>query len=454
MAGIFLGSVFLFIGLAACGMAAIRRSGARLLLWQGMFSAMYGARILATVPASFHVLPQSAWPSQGYLIWVITYSIVLPAVLFWLELSRGRLRPVLQITLVAGLANAVLGISSTLVAGSPLRFMWFNNALGIWILLILATVIVVPSLAKRYLIVQSWVASVGVLIFAVGALYQNLKDFLRLPEYPFLEPLGFAAGILSLGYVAAEKMFTDERRLLSIESELEIAREIQSSILPRSVPELKNLRITAAYRPMTAVAGDFYEFVAVDEDRIGILVADVTGHGVPAALIASMIKVAMQSVVGCASDPGQVMRGLDRVLSGQLREQFVSAAYLWVDTKNGKALYSAAGHPPLLRWRDGKLEHIESNGILFGVAPDSDYPVREMPISHGDRFLMYTDGVIEPENASGKSFGDGKLEEVVRKNETRGGSELVDQVLAEIRQWQPASKAQQDDITLIAIDVA
>jgi len=143
--------------------------------------------------------------------------------------------------------------------------------------------------------------------------------------------------------------------LLSVENELAIAREIQTSILPSDVPEINNLSFTAAYRPMTAVAGDFYDFIPVDQKRVGFLVADVTGHGVPAALIASMIKVAMQSVVPCAHDPREVLRGLNRILFRQLHNQLVSAAYLWLDTENHKALYSAAGHPPLLRWWEGQL---------------------------------------------------------------------------------------------------
>ena len=88
-------------------------------------------------------------------------------------------------------------------------------------------------------------------------------------------------------------VFAKERRLLSVEKELAIAREIQTSILPGCVPEIDHLCISAAYRPMTEVAGDFYDFIRVDHKRLGILVADVSGHGVPAALIASMIKVAV-----------------------------------------------------------------------------------------------------------------------------------------------------------------
>ena len=140
------------------------------------------------------------------------------------------------------------------------------------------------------------------------------------------------------------------------------------------------------------------------------------------------------------------------MLFPQLHDQLVSAAYLWLDTENRKALYSAAGHPPLLRWREGKLERIESNGLLFGVIADPDYPVCGLEVCPGDRFLLYTDGVIEPQNAGGDSFGDCKLEEVVRNNQSRPPSELADQLLSEICSWQPASRAQQDDITLIVVD--
>jgi phosphoserine phosphatase RsbU/P len=201
------------------------------------------------------------------------------------------------------------------------------------------------------------------------------------------------------------------------------------------------------------VAGDFYEFLPVDRTCAGFLVADVTGHGVPAALIASMIKVAMQSVVSCPHDPREVLGGLNRILFRELHHRFVSAAYLWLDTANRRALYSAAGHPPLLRWRQDKLERIESNGLLFGVLADPDYPVCELPIRPGDRFLLYTDGVIEAENPSGECFGDRQLEQVVRRNQWRSPDKLSEELISEIQQWQTASLAQQDDITLVVIDV-
>lgn len=454
VSGIILGTVFLFIGLAACGIAVVRGGGRiRILIWFGIFSAMYGARILAQMPAAFSLLPRSTWVSRHYVIAIITYLILIPALLFWLELSLGKLRRFLQITVIAASVIGIAGVCSAFITESPYKFMPYNNLLAIWCFLTLAVVNAVPSLAKRFMVIRSRIAAIGTLVLAVAVLYANLQFLFHLPYYPFFEPLAFAVFVFSLGYVAAEKIFADERRLLSIENELEIAREIQSSILPGCAPELKSLRINAAYRPMTAVAGDFYEFVPVDQNRVGFLVADVSGHGVPAALIAAMIKVAMQSVVSSAHDPPEVLRGLNRILSGQLRGQLISAAYLWLDTEIRKASYSAAGHPPLLCWREGKLERIESNGLLFGVRSDSDYPVCEMPLHSGDRFLLYTDGVVEPENAVGEPFGDRKLEQVVRNNHSLPPSELSEQLLSEIRHWQPASVTQQDDITLIIIDV-
>ncbi len=449
-----LGAIFLFIGVASCCIAAVRGSNSRRILgWFGIFSALYGLRLFAAVPAAFSLLAGSFSPKAPQVVWIITYVIMIPALLFWAELTAGALRRFFQIMVIPACAIALAGIFAVFFH-EPQRFMPYNNVLVILSLLALAVANIVPRIAKKYLVIQSTVSATGTLIFALAVIHDNLNGtFFNLRSYAFLEPLALALFVLSQGWVAAEKVFSDERRLLSIEDELAIAREIQASILPSGVPELRRLRISAAYCPMTAVAGDFYWFIAVDPNRAGFLVADVSGHGVPAALIASMIKVAMQSVVACADNPASVLRGVERILSGQLRGQFVSAAYLWLDTEKRKALYSAAGHPPLLLWSQGKLESIQSNGLIFGVVPESDCPVCEISIAAGDRFLLYTDGMIEPENAKGESFGDRRLEEVVRENQLSPSSALSDRLLSELRQWQPASAAQQDDITLIIIDV-
>jgi len=457
VADIIFGTLFLFGGLAACCIAAMRRgSSVRILIWLGVWSAMYGAQPLANSMAVLALLPQWFLVSLPFVSNANAYLILVVGSLAFLELSLGMLRLWLKAVISVALAIGLAGIGFFIFTGSNEKLMTYNHLLAACSLFVLVTVVAVPRLSNKFLVLPSQsnhVLAVGTLVFALEALYVNLARPLGYKTPHILDTLGFAVLLFSFGYVALQTVFASERQLLSIENELATAREIQTSILPRGSPELKNLRITAAYRPMTAVAGDFYDFISLDENRVGILVADVSGHGVPAALIAAMIKVALQSVVLCAHDPREVLRGLNRILSGQFHDQFVTAAYLWFDSENRRALYSAAGHPPLIRSSGSTLERIESNGIVFGVMPDPDYPVCEIPISPGDRFLLYTDGVIEPENASGEFFGNHKLEEIVRKYQSSLPSELLDQLLAAIRHWQPTSMVQQDDITIIAIDV-
>jgi phosphoserine phosphatase RsbU/P len=451
------GAVFLFIGLAVCSLVAIRRrEGARIFVWLGIWSASWGARLLGESPAVVAAMPHSLQISVPFLRIAVTYLLLPVASLAWMELSAGKFRHFLRALVFISLALGVAGIAIFLLTGARDLLIPYNNLLAAAALLVLVIIVAVPTFSRKFMVLPNRaVMVVGTLVFAVEALYFSLSRLLHYhtPNTRFTGSLGLAVLLFSFGYVAVQVVLASERRLLSIENELAIAREIQASILPVGSPEVKNLRVAAAYRPMTDVAGDFYEFVPVDQHRIGFLVADVTGHGVPAALIASMIKVAMQSVVPCAHDPREVLRGLNRILSAQLRTHLVSAAYLWLDTENRVALYSAAGHPPLLHCCRGKFERIESNGMLLGVFPDSDYPVCNLPVLPGDRFLLYTDGVTEPENALGDSFGELKFEQVVRNNLSHPPSDFLDQLLIEIHRWQPASMDQHDDITLIVIDV-
>lgn len=458
LADIILGAGFLFIASqmwGACSIAAIRRQGGvRLFVWLGVWSAMYGTGLLIQSKAVVAAVSPSIQITVPYVKVSVAYLTVVVGLFAFLQLSRGFVRLLIKMLIFAGTAVAVTGIGWFVSGGADDKFIPYNVLVVVGALVVLIPVAAVKKLSDKFLVLlDRRVLVVGTLVFAVEALWVNLARPLHYRTPRLLDHIAFAVFLLSFGYVAMQIIVANERRLLAIENELAVARRLQFSILPTSIPEVRNLRIAVAYQPMTAVAGDFYEFIPIDQHRIGFLVADVTGHGVPAALIASMIKVAMQSVVPCAHDPREVLRGLNRILFSQVHEQLVSAAYLWLDTENRKALYSAAGHPPLLRCWDGKLERVESNGLLFGVMADPDYPVCNLPIRSGDRFLLYTDGVIEPENASGDSFGDRKLEEVVRNNQSRPPSEMSDQLLSEIRLWRPAALGQQDDITLIVIDV-
>jgi sigma-B regulation protein RsbU (phosphoserine phosphatase) len=452
------GTAFVVLGLLAGAVAAVRRrGGVRVFAWLGVWSALYGLQELGRTSSVVAALPHAAQAGLPHVMVAISYLVVVAATLAWLELSRGPLRLLLKVIVVLGLAIAVGGFGTFAAGGDTRLFALANNLIAVFGLVVLLTVVSLPAkVAGRYLVLpHRGVLAAGTLVFAIEALYANLARPLDLPSLRLLDTLGFAALLLAFGYVALRMVVDRERRLLSIENELAVARRLQTSILPTTTPELDQVHVAAAYEPMTSVAGDFYEFLPVDRQRAGFLVADVSGHGVPAALIASMIKVAVPSVAASAADPGELLLRLGSTLHGHLRGQYVTAAYLWLDTETRTARYAAAGHPPLVMRRaaEGRVTRIESNGLLFGVEAESDYPACEIQVSPGDRFLLYTDGLTEAENAAGEPFGDSRLDEVLSELHACPAEELSRRLLAAARAWRPPSAALQDDITLLVIDV-
>jgi Stage II sporulation protein E (SpoIIE) len=231
--------------------------------------------------------------SVPYVDTLTSYVVLVVALLAWQELSRGKLRAFLLVADLAAAAIAVAGIAIFLFTGASRTLIPANNFVAVCTLGVLLVVVAVPKLAGEYMVIpHRGVLLAGTIAFSAQAVYTNVLGALGHPSSAMWGTAGFAALLCAFGYVSVQAVFADERRLVSIDNELAVAREIQTSILPSGSPEMKSLRIAAAYRPMTAVAGDFYDFIDVDENRVGVLVADVSGHGVPAALIAAMIKAA------------------------------------------------------------------------------------------------------------------------------------------------------------------
>jgi serine phosphatase RsbU (regulator of sigma subunit) len=243
-------------------------------------------------------------------------------------------------------------------------------------------------------------------------------------------------------------------QLLTIQKELETARKIQMSILPSSIPQLAGLDIAARYIPMTSVAGDFYDFIVVDEKHLGILVADVSGHGMPAALIASMLKIALAAEMAHADDPAQVLLGLNQTLCGKFQHHFVTAAYLFVDMLKGTLTYAGAGHPPLLLWSQSSesVRDVEENGLFLGKFPWATYTSRELPLTPGDWCLLYTDGIPETTNPAAVEFGTDRFKNVLETDESTSANQFADRLLEELSRWSARGPEDlDDDITIVAI---
>ena len=248
---------------------------------------------------------------------------------------------------------------------------------------------------------------------------------------------------------------TVARQLMAINSDLEMARQIQLAILPRETPKIHGLDIAARYIPMSSVAGDFYDFIVVDERHVGILIADVSGHGLPSALIASMLQSAFAAQSAHASDPARVLAGLNQVLSGKFQWHFVTAAYLFVNLEESTVNYAGAAHPPLLLWRkkSGSATEVLENGLLLGLFPDSTYSAITLPLEGGDRIVLFTDGIVEARNPSKEVFGMDRLKRFVEENHALSAERFGDALLDAVGHWseQARGEGQSDDITLVAI---
>jgi sigma-B regulation protein RsbU (phosphoserine phosphatase) len=247
------------------------------------------------------------------------------------------------------------------------------------------------------------------------------------------------------------------RQLLVIQKELETAREIQQSILPESVPQILGLDIAARYVPMSSVAGDFYDFIVLDDKHIGILVADVSGHGMPAALIASMLKIALSMQVDHADSPAELLHGMNQALCGKFQQQFVTAAYAFFDMGKSTVTYAGAGHPPFLLWSTSSAEvrAIEQNGLFLGRFDFATYVSLEVPLAPGDWGLLYTDGIPETTNAAKVEFGAERFRQFLASQRNTLADELLEQLLVELSLWSARTKGEDldDDITMVAIHV-
>jgi sigma-B regulation protein RsbU (phosphoserine phosphatase) len=246
------------------------------------------------------------------------------------------------------------------------------------------------------------------------------------------------------------------RQLVEINTELEMARQIQLSILPSSTPKISGLDIVARYIPMTSVAGDFYDFIVVDERHVGILIADVSGHGLPAALIASMLQVALTAQARHVSEPGKVLAGLNQALCGKFQHNFVTAAYVYVDLEKNIMNYGGAGHPPLLLWRKstGSASELLENGLVMGQFEEATYDSLQVPIEPGDRFFLYTDGILETCNPAQEEFGTDRFMKFMETNNKLPAGPFADALMLELARWleQPPGEGHKDDISLLAID--
>lgn len=221
-------------------------------------------------------------------------------------------------------------------------------------------------------------------------------------------------------------------------------------ILPRTPPNWPETRWGVHYAPLDHLGGDYYDLAVLGPDRLGILIADASGHGVAAGMVAIMSRIAFAEAAGQTDRPGDVLAVMNRRLQGLADERFVTAFYGVFDRRTRVLTYANAGHPYPLRYspHTGAVEPLTAQGFLLGIMPDEVYRERSIELEPGDRLCFYTDGLIEARNEIGETFGTDRLRASLTAHGAEPADRLTEAVLTSQREFRGPHPLS-DDVTLV-----
>ncbi|HEY6195191.1 MAG TPA: GAF domain-containing SpoIIE family protein phosphatase [Candidatus Eisenbacteria bacterium] len=254
--------------------------------------------------------------------------------------------------------------------------------------------------------------------------------------------------------MAVERARTARERVEArrLEKELAIARDIQRSFLPASAPRVPGFDLAGTSISHAQVGGDYYDFIAVSDTRLGLAIADVSGKGIPAALLMAGFRMSLLAEIRNEYAIRAVMRKVNHLLHESTeRDRFVTAFYGVLDWRNGVLIFSNAGHnPPLLLRADGTTEELSDGGVALGVLEDTQYEERPLALADGDVVVLYTDGVSEAEDEHGEQFGPARIERLVRSHPEHNARELTQDIVAAVLDW-AGEGGLGDDLTLLVM---
>ena len=237
-----------------------------------------------------------------------------------------------------------------------------------------------------------------------------------------------------------------------LEGQLEVARQVQLELLPPRDPQLEGYDISAYNFPTEEVSGDYYDWVKIYDDQIGLVIADVSGKGVPAALLMAFLRASLRAATHIGYSPHISMAKVNYLLWESIeRNQFVTAFYGILDVTNKTLTYTNAGHnPPILLKQNGSLSFIDRGSIPLGMFRDTRYHEYYLTTEPGDVLVLYTDGVTEAQNPEGEEFGRERLAQAVWASRQLGARELITAVHTEVLEWTEGHGAG-DDVTFFVI---
>lgn len=250
------------------------------------------------------------------------------------------------------------------------------------------------------------------------------------------------------------ELYEEKLERQHFQKEIAVARDIQKMLLPYHIPRGKNFEISAMNIPSKEVGGDYYDFIQLDERHVGIAIGDISGKGIPGAMLMSNLQATLRASVWQSHQPAEVMRKINNQISNTTSsEKFATFFYGILDSKKLTFTFTNAGHNyPILKKGKGEYCFLTSGGLVIGVKPDYEYEQTRVQLHHGDTLVFYTDGITEALNSDIEEFGEQKLIDIVIRFPYQTAEELRNHIYNEMISF-TRGESQYDDITLIVLQI-
>jgi sigma-B regulation protein RsbU (phosphoserine phosphatase) len=315
-----------------------------------------------------------------------------------------------------------------------------------------------------FLIVEAVAVSIGVslshrLTTAVNQLYEGTRRVLlgdfqhRIPVRDH-DQLGDLSESFNQMTGNLERLFSVEKEKERLQTELEIAREVQSQLYPKEAPPMRGLKLTVCCDPARMVSGDYYDYQEIAGGKMAFAIGDVAGKGISAALLMATIQAALRAQINL-NQPNTILQSSlvvsrlnQQIWANTAPEKYATFFFATFDELTRNLIYTNAGHLSPLLFRNGDVSSLDSNGTVVGAFPGAIYDESTLTLKPGDLLLCYTDGITEPENPYGEMFGEERLIDLVKKHVQRDDRELLQIILEAVRSW-TGSPELQDDMTLL-----
>lgn len=386
----------------------------------------------------------SVWPFFRRQILYLGLSAALVAI-FWALGEQVPFAPVVVYTLCTGnLLSVAIGRVEFLFSGRPFPYNW---VIFLVVLMVLTVPVYLISTAVVWLIIRPITLSFTELIETAW-------------RFPLVATMVFG-GASFMHQTTKDRLEQRNRELQqSVEKgaqqlemqaqEMQRAREIQQSLLPKEIPQLEGFEVAAAWRPAREVSGDYYDVFKLDEHRLGVCIADVVGKGVAAALLMANVQAAVRAYASSAENAAQLCTKVNRLLCENLATgKFVTFLYGVLNNETRTFDYCNAGNVCPVLVSQGTVRSIAVGGAVLGVFPEWQYESANLALGSGDRVLLVTDGITEASDAAEQEFGEEKLAEAALRHSKRTASEISRLLLEEVSAF--CDSHFHDDATLLVI---